>query len=585
MAEVQAVKVQAEDVMSAAMRRHLPAPLAEGDPLVRPSEHADFQSNVALALAKKAGGSPLTLAEGLRAGLAGGPFAVTVSGPGFLNLTVDDRTLWGLVSARLADGRGRLGVGSPLAGSRTVVDYSGPNIAKEMHVGHLRTTLIGDCLARGLGFLGADVVRQNHLGDWGTNFGMLIQYLEEHRQHGPAADPGARVNELDGLYRTARKAFDADPEFAERARLRVVALQTGDEATLALWRELVAVSTQAFQLLYDRLGVLLTPADAAAESCYNPQLDGIAEELTVAGIAVESDGALCVFFDDLTGADGRPLPLMVRKQDGGYGYAATDLATLRHRVADLAADRILYVVDARQALHFRMVFATARRAGWLPDTVEVVHVPFGTVTAPDGKPFKTRSGDTVRLSHLLDQAVAAARAATADKPSELSGAERERVVAAAGIGAVKYADLATSRAKNYVFDIDAMVSLNGNTGVYLQYAHARVRSILAKAVGTSGQLPEVAPDVPLHPAERALILRLDGFGAVLAEVAAESEPHRLCGYLFALAKAFTDFYGACPVLRAGSAELRANRLALCALTGDTLARGLDLLGLQAPVRM
>jgi arginyl-tRNA synthetase len=416
---------------------------------------------------------------------------------------------------------------------------------------------------------------------------MLIQYLQEHRQCGPAGNPDVQVSELDGLYRTARKAFDADPGFAERARRRVVALQGGDEATLAGWRGLVEVSTRALQMLYDRLGVLLTPADVAAESSYNPELDGIAEELTAAGIAVESDGALCVFFDDMTGADGRPLPLMVRKQDGGYGYAATDLATLRHRVVDLAADRILYVVDARQALHFHMVFATARRAGWLPDRVEVVHVPFGTVMAPDGKPFRSRSGDTVRLSHLLDQAVEAARAATADKPSDLSEAERERVVAAAGIGAVKYADLATSRAKNYVFDIDGMVALNGNTGVYLQYAHARVRSILARAAAADmpGHAVEVAPDAPLHPAERALILQLDAFGAVLAEVAAELEPHRLCGYLFALAKAFTDFYGACPVLKAESAELRGNRLALCALTGDTLAQGLELLGLQAPARM
>jgi arginyl-tRNA synthetase len=580
------VKAHAEDVMSAAMRRHLPAPLSEVDPLVRPSEHADFQSNIALALAKQAGSSPRALAEELRAGMVGGPFTVTVSGPGFLNLTVADRALWGLLSARLAYGGRQLGVGSPLTGSRVVVDYSGPNIAKEMHVGHLRATVIGDCLARVLGFLGAEVVRQNHLGDWGTNFGMLIQYLQEHRQCGPAGNPDVQVSELDGLYRTARKAFDADPGFAERARRRVVALQGGDEATLAVWRGLVEVSTRALQMLYDRLGVLLTPADVAAESSYNPELDGIAEELTAAGIAVESDGALCVFFDDMTGADGRPLPLMVRKQDGGYGYAATDLATLRHRVVDLAADRILYVVDARQALHFHMVFATARRAGWLPDRVEVVHVPFGTVMAPDGKPFRSRSGDTVRLSHLLDQAVEAARAATADKPSDLSEAERERVVAAAGIGAVKYADLATSRAKNYVFDIGGMVALNGNTGVYLQYAHARVRSILSRAAAdTPGYVPEVAPAVPLHPAERALILQLDAFGAVLAEVAAELEPHRLCGYLFALAKAFTDFYGACTVLKAESAELRGNRLALCALTGDTLAQGLELLGLQAPARM
>ncbi|MHA6760230.1 arginine--tRNA ligase [Streptacidiphilus sp. PAMC 29251] len=492
------------------------------------------------------------------------------------------------MAARLADPR--LGVGSPLAGSRTVIDYSGPNIAKEMHVGHLRTTVIGDCLVRVVSFLGGDVVRQNHLGDWGTQFGMLIQYLDEHpeapwRSSDPAvADAGDQVSALDGLYRAARRAFDADAGFVERARQRVVALQAGDEATLAVWRELVAVSSAAFQQLYDRLGVLLTPEDSAGESTYNRYLDEVTEALVAAGIAVESDGALCVFFDDITGPDGEPVPLIVRKQDGGYGYAATDLANLRHRVDTLKADRILYVVDARQALHFRMVFATARRAGWLTEQVDAVHVPFGTVMGPGGTPFKTRAGGTVRLSELLDAAVDAARAAMADKPHDLAPAELERVVQAAGIGAVKYADLSTSRAKNYIFDIDQMVSLQGNTGVYMQYAHARVRTILSKAPeGAHGQAVDTSQ--PLHPAERALILLLDGFGATVVEVAQESEPHRLCGYLFALAKAFTDFYGACPVLKAGTPALRANRLALCRLTGDTLAQGLDLLGLNAPERM
>ncbi|MFC1413467.1 arginine--tRNA ligase [Streptacidiphilus sp. N1-12] len=588
MTEVLAAKSLAEGLVSAAMGRVLPPSLSRRDPVVRASEHADFQSNVALSLAGSAGTTPRALAQSLRQELDGGPLLASLSGPGFLNLTLADSALWSLLADRSADPR--LGVGRPLAGVRTVVDYSGPNIAKEMHVGHLRTTVIGDSLVRVLAFLGADVVRQNHLGDWGTQFGMLIQYLDEHpeapwRCSDPTvADAGDQVSALDGLYRVARGAFTADPGFAERARRRVVALQAGDEATLAVWRDLVAVSSEAFQLLYDRLGVQLTRADEAAESSYNPYLDEITEALVAAGIAVESDGALCVFFDDVTGPDGEPVPLIVRKDDGGFGYAATDLATLRHRVDTLKADRILYVVDARQALHFRMVFATARRAGWLPDRVEAVHVPFGTVMGPGGTPFKTRAGGTVRLSELLDAAEDGARAALAEKSHDLTGAELERVARAAGIGAVKYADLSTSRAKNYVFDIDQMVSLQGNTGVYMQYAHARVRAILRKA-------PEGALDrgvdtaLPLHPAERALILLLDGFGAVVGEVGREWEPHRLCGYLFALAKAFTEFYGDCPVLKAPTDELRSNRLVLCRLTGDTLARGLDLLGVEAPERM
>ncbi|MFE2723262.1 arginine--tRNA ligase [Kitasatospora sp. NPDC059327] len=587
MTEVIAVIGLAEHAVSAAMARVLPPELSERDPLVRPSEHADFQSNAALSLAKRAGLPPQALARQLLGELDGGAISATLSGPGFLNLTVADSRLWAQVEARLAGER--LGVGLPLAGTRTVIDYSAPNIAKEMHVGHLRTTVIGDALVRVLTFLGGEVVRQNHLGDWGTQFGMLIQYIDEHpearwRGGDPDAAAGAQVSVLDGLYRAARQKFDADPEFVERARRRVVALQGGDEATLAVWRELVAVSGRAFQQLYDRLGVLLTERDSVGESTYNPFLDELVGELVEAGIAVDSDGALCVFFDDVTGPDGERVPLIVRKKDGGYGYAATDLATLRHRIRTLRADRILYVVDARQSLHFRMVFATARRAGWLTDEVEAVHVPFGTVMGPGGTPFKTRSGGTVRLAELLDAAVEGAREALADKPHDLTGEAMEEVIRAAGIGAVKYADLSTSRAKNYVFDIARMVSLQGDTGVYLQYAHARVRSILRKAPAEALERP-VDTTLPLHPAERALILLLDGFDATVREVAQELEPHRLCGYLFSLAKAFTDFYGACPVLKAETAAARANRLALCRLTARTLARGLDLLGIQAPDRM
>ena len=579
--EAPSLAVRIERAVAAAIARALPD-LAGADPLVRASDRADFQSNAAMALAKRAGRRPADLAADLVAALRDDPALaeVSVSGPGFVNVTLSDAAVWRQVAARLA--APRLGVGTPELGRRTVIDYSAPNIAKEMHVGHLRTTIIGDCLARVLAFLGAEVIRQNHLGDWGTQFGMLIQYLDEHPDaawhHDQLADGTSPVSALDRLYRAARAAFDADPAFADRARARVVALQAGEPATVARWREIVAESELAFREIYDRLGVLLTPEDSAGESFYNPLLPGVVEELTAAGIAVESDGALCVFDDDITGPDGKPTPLMVRKSDGGHGYDTTDLATLRYRIRDLKADRILYVVDARQALHFRLVFAAARRAGWLTDEVEVEHVAFGTVLGQDGRPFKTRSGDTVRLMDLLDAAVERARAVVAEKadPAPVDVAEQ------AGIGAVKYADLSTSRTKDYVFDVDRMVSLTGNTGVYLQYAHTRIRSILRKA----GDVPvAVDPTVPAHPAERALALALDGFGDTLADVGRTLEPHRLCGYLFALAKAFTDFYEACPVLSAATPAERGNRLALCHLTAGTLRQGLDLLGITAPERM
>jgi arginyl-tRNA synthetase len=328
--------------------------------------------------------------------------------------------------------------------------------------------------------------------------------------------------------------------------------------------------------------VLLTPADSAGESTYNPFLAEIVDELVAKGIAVESDGALCVFFDGVIGPDGDPVPLIVRKADGGFGYAATDLATIRHRVRNLKADRILYVVDARQALHFRMVFDAARRAGWLGDDVQAIHVPFGTVLGPDGRPFKTRSGGTVRLGDLLDAAVERAREVTAANPRGLGPDELERVVHSAGIGAVKYAELSTSRTKDYVFDVDRMVSLSGDTGVYLQYAHARIQSILDKLPDASGN---VDPSLALHPAERALALALDEFTETLTDVALTLEPHRLCGYLYALARAYTGLHENCPVLRAENAAVRGNRVALCRLTGRTLAQGLRLLGIEAPARM
>ena len=561
--------------MSAAMAQVLPAELAGGDPLVRRSEHADFQSTVALAVAKRAHRSPRDLSLALSEALDSGAVSATMSGPGFLNLTVSGAAIWERVGQRLA--ADRLGVAASLAGERVVVDYSALNIAREMHVGHLRSTVIGDALVRVLGFLGADVVRQNHLGDWGTQFGLLVQYLDEHPDRRGGTD-------LDAVYQAASARFGADPAFADRARARVVALQAGDPATLAVWQELVDQSTVAFQAVYDRLGVLLTPADAAGESTYNRYLAEVVEELVAAGIAMDSDGALCVFFDDITGPDGSPVPLIVRKKDGGYGYAATDLATIRYRVRELRADRILYVVDARQALHFRMVFATARRAGWLTAGVDAVHVPFGTVLAADGRPFRTRSGGTVKLADLLDAAVDRARAVVTEREHGFDPEDLEHVVRAAGIGAVKYAELSTSRTKDYAFDVARMVVRTGDTGVYLQYAHARTRSILRRLPGDPASAT-VDPSLPLHPAERALALMLDEFADALGDVAGTLEPHRLCGYLFALAKAFNDFFEECPVLRADTDAQRGNRTVLCRLTARTLATGLDLLGIEAPARL
>ncbi|MCE7001116.1 arginine--tRNA ligase [Saccharothrix sp. S26] len=560
--------------------------LAGADPVVRRSERADFQCNAPLALAKRVGVKPVELARQVVAGLDLGADAVIASvepsGPGFLNVTVTDTAVWEQVAARLEDPR--LGVGTPELGRRVVVDYSAPNIAKEMHVGHLRTTIIGDSLARVEGFLGADVLRQNHLGDFGTQFGMLIQYLDEHPDaawHQDELGEGtSAVSALDGLYRSARAKFDADPDFADRSRARVVALQAGDPDTVAVWQDIVAESERSFSAIYDRLNVLLTPEDSVGESFYNPMLGDTVDELVDAGLAVESDGALVFYSQEVTGPEGRPVTLMVRKSDGGYGYDTTDLATIRYRLRDLKATRLVYVTDSRQSLHFQLVFEAARRAGWLTDGIAAEHAAYGTILGPDGTPFKTRSGGTVRLMDLLDAAVSRARAVVAEN-RDLDPAELDRIAESAGIAAVKYADLSTSRVKDYSFDVDRMVSFTGNTGVYLQYAHARISSILRKAGD-----PDAAVDrtVTPHPAERALGLALDAYGAVVTEVAATLEPHRLCGYLYDLARAFTTFYEACPVLKADE-PVRGNRLALCRLTARTLGHGLDLLGIAAPERM
>jgi arginyl-tRNA synthetase len=549
------------------------------DPVLRPSQVADVQSNAAMALARQLKRPPREAAQLIIDHLDLGEMcaSVEVSGPGFINVVLSDAWIAGQIATMAADSRA--GVPHQTA-QRIPIDYSAPNVAKEMHVGHLRTTVVGDALARTLEHLGHTVIRQNHIGDWGTPFGMLIEHLLDVGEGTEAA----RLLETDpnAFYQAARTTFDADTDFADRARRRVVSLQAGDPNTLALWRQLVERSTLYFNRVYATLGVTLTDADLAGESRYNDALADICDELEARGIATVSDGALCVFLDGFTGREGKPVPLIIRKSDGGYGYGTTDLATIRYRVAELGGDRILYVVGAPQALHFQMVWETARLAGWLPAGVKPEHVKIGNVLGTDRKILRTRSGASLRLMALLDEAVARARAVLDSDRPELDDDTRAALAPQIGIGAVKYADLSVAHDSEYVFDLDRMVALTGNTGGYLQYAAARIRSIFRSA----GLGPDDAhgPLLIIAPAERALALALLEYGEVVAQVGELLEPHRLCAYLFALAQSFSTFYEQCPVLKADGAT-RDSRLALCALTLRVLVAGLDLLGIAAPERM
>lgn len=564
-------------VFRRALERAFGAEHADADPVLRSSQHADFQANLALPLGKRLGRPPREVAGAIVAALEPSELLdkTEVAGPGFINVWVGK----GWLSRALADAaRENLGL-EPASRVETVaIDYSSPNVAKEMHVGHLRSTIIGDALARVLEAEGHRVVRQNHLGDWGTPFGMLIEHLVD----GGAESAEHSVRDLNAFYRAARKKFDDDPSFAERARKRVVLLQGGDADTLALWRRLVDASKAYFGSVYALLGISLSDADVAGESLYNPMLAGVVEELRRKGLAVDSEGAVCVFPPGFTGREGEPLPLIVQKQDGGYGYATTDLAAVRYRIEKLGASRIVYVVGAPQAQHLAMVFETAKLAGWLAPPARAEHVAFGSVLGTDKKMLKSREGESTRLIDLLEEAVSRARAIVAEKNPGLSQAEQEAIARAVGIGAVKYADLSSDRIKDYVFDWDRMLAFEGNTAPYLQYAHARIRSIFRK-----GEAEVPPPDAMrvVEPAEKALALRLLAFPTVVDDVASTLHPHKLCGYLFELATAFSTFYESCPVLKAASAEERASRLALSDLTARVIERGLSLLGIAAPDRM
>ncbi|HEX5049487.1 MAG TPA: arginine--tRNA ligase [Gammaproteobacteria bacterium] len=558
------------------------------DPMVRRSERADYQADLAMGLAKQLKRAPRQVAEAVVANLDVADVCerVEIAGPGFINLTLAKRFVEREAAALASDRT--LGVPRAAKRERVVVDYSAPNVAKEMHVGHLRSTIIGDALARLLEAVGHEVIRQNHLGDWGTPFGMLIEHLVDLG----GADARARsdLGELGDFYRAARVKFDGDPAFADRARRRVVQLQAGDAGTLALWQTLIDITKQHLADTYGKLGVQLVDADIRGESFYNAMLADVAGDLERRGIASINDGALCVFPPGFANRDGEPLPLIVRKQDGGYGYAATDLAALRFRTGTLHATRLLYVVGSPQAQHLAMVFAVAAIAGWLAPPVRAEHVAFGQVLGQDKKILKSRAGEVVRLVDLLDEAIERADAELAKRDVERGvardAAERRALAPAIGIGAVKYADLANDRIKDYVFDWERMLAPEGRTGPYLQYAHARIRSIFRKAAEEGIAPPAAGTRIALaEPAERALGLELLGFGAAVLESAETLKPHRLAGYLYDLATAFTAFFESCPVLRAPDAAARDSRLALCALTADVLARGLDLLGIEAPERM
>jgi arginyl-tRNA synthetase len=550
------------------------------DPVLRASERADFQANGALALSKQVGRAPRDVAEEVVAAavLDDVCAAVEISGPGFINLTLADGFVSDQLAAMGADHR--LGVPLSPHPQTMVIDYSSPNVAKEMHVGHLRTTVIGDSLARVLGFLGHQVLRENHIGDWGTPFGMLIEHLIDMGGSGDAES--FSVRDLNDFYAQARQTFDRDPAFAERCRQRVVLLQKGDPETMRLWRIFVAESVRHNDEVYEMLGVLLTDDDIVGESFYNPLLPLVLVELAAQGLLTKHDGAQCVFPPGFQNRHGDPLPLIVRKSDGGYGYPATDLACLRDRTMRRKATTLIYVVGAEQSLHFRLVFAVAALAGYLPEPSRAVHVGFGLILGTDGKKLASRSGGSERLIDLLNEAVDRATAALASRPSDLSEADRTPVARSLGIGAVKYADLSTERMRDYVFDWDRMLAFEGDTGPYLQYAHARIRSIFRRGeVGPPE--PGTRPGVS-EPQERALALQLLEFASAVDATAEAYSPAKLCTYLFALATTFTTFYEACRVL-VDHEETRTSRLALCDLTARVLAQGFSLLGMEAPDQM
>ena len=543
----------------------------------RDKTHGDFASNIAMMLAKPAGMKPRDLAEKIIAALPADENVskADIAGPGFINFFQNTQALASRLDAALADERIGVRKAGPL--QRTVVDLSAPNLAKEMHVGHLRSTIIGDGVARVLEFLGDTVIRQNHVGDWGTQFGMLMAYLQEN----PITSD--ELSDLENFYRAAKQRFDESAEFADRARGLVVKLQAGDAECMALWTKFKDISLSHCQKIYELLNVKLTMADVMGESAYNDDLINVVNDLRAKGMLVESNGAQCVFLDQFKTADGEPLPVIIVKADGGYLYATTDLAAVRYRNNVLKADRVLYFVDQRQALHFQQVFEVARQAGFVTRPMEMEHMGFGTMNGADGRPFKTRDGGTVKLIDLLTEAQDRAYTLVKGKNPDLAEDELRKIAKVVGIDAVKYADLSKHRTSDYSFNFDLMLNFEGNTAPYLLYAYTRVAGVFRK-LGKS--FDEVEGRIVLQAAhEQELAARLAQFGEVLNNVAEKGTPHTLCAYLYDVAGLFSSFYENCPILSADTPEQMQSRLRLAALTGRTLKQGLELLGLETLERM
>lgn len=546
-------------------------------------EFGDYQANGVMAAAKLMRVRPRELAERVVAAIDASTLIdrYEIAGPGFINIHLADAFLAAGVDGIANDPR--LGMQPPENPRTVVVDYSSPNLAKEMHVGHLRSTIIGDAVVRSLEFCGERVIRQNHVGDWGTQFGMLIAHLEQLAADEALIDAAA-LADLEAFYRDAKRAFDSDPAFADRAREYVVRLQSGDAHCHQLWQRFIDISIAHSEDIYRRLNVSLTHADIRAESAYNDDLPQVIDALDACGLLATSDGAKVVYLEELRDREGGPMAVIVQKADGGFLYATTDLAAARYRVRELHADRILYFIDDRQKLHMQQVFTIARRAGFVPEAVSLEHHPFGKMLGEDGRPFKTRSGGTVKLAELLDEAIDRAARLLDTRGVELRGAERAALARQIGIGAVKYADLSKNRSSDYVFSWENMLSFDGNTAPYLQYACTRVNSIFRKA-----GIDPATLDTAVHitaPEERALALQLLRFGEALHAVTADATPHVLCAYLYELAGQFMRFYESCPILRDEvEADTRASRLRLAAVSARTLATGLELLGIETPERM
>ena len=553
------------------------------DALIRQSskpQFGDYQANGIMAAAKKLGLNPREFAQKVldHADLSDVAEKTEIAGPGFINIFLNPTWLANNVSAALKDQN--LGV-SANEKQTIVIDYSSPNVAKEMHVGHLRSTVIGDAVVRTLEFLGHNVIRANHVGDWGTQFGMLIAYLEKmENEHASEME----LQDLEAFYREAKKHYDEDESFAEKARNYVVKLQGGDEYCRTMWKKLVDITMQQNQRNYDRLNVTLTEKDVMGESLYNPMLPAIVEDLKKQGLAVEDEGALVVYLDEFKNKEGEPMGVIVQKKDGGFLYTTTDIAAAKYRYETLKADRALVFSDTRQSQHMQQAWLITRKAGYVPDSFSLEHKNFGMMLGKDGKPFKTRTGGTVKLADLLDEAIERATVLINEKNTNLSDEEKTAVIEAVGIGSVKYADLSKNRTTDYVFDWDNMLSFEGNTAPYMQYAYTRIRSIFNKADVNPTALAEAKIQLS-DEKERALAIKLLQFEEAVQTVGKEGTPHVLCAYLYELAGVFSSFYEHCPILNAEDESVKLSRLKLASLTEKTLKQGLELLGIKTIEKM